>query len=125
MAHGLTVAALLLVALLVGTAVLVVGVSLTLKKVNRGAATASWLVRRAKLLSRAEGADLSLALVAEIEAATTSMLTEVEADHMKTAVQRELECVQMARLALERGDPTRARAFLGRVGRRMVSFEVE
>lgn len=125
MAHGLTVAALILVALLVGTAVFVVGVSLTLKKVNRGAATASWLVRREALLARASSAELSLALIAEIESATRGMLAEAVADHMKAALQGELENVQMARMALERGDPARAREFLSRLGRRMVSFAAQ
>ena len=39
-------------------------------------------------------------LVDEIEELTKRMLAEAAADHMKSAIQRELESVQMAKLAV-------------------------
>jgi hypothetical protein len=123
MAHELKLAAFLLVALVVATVIMVAGVTFTIRRVNRGFVAGSCLVQRAKLLARADSADLAPSLLVGIEELTTRMLGEVTSEHMKTAVKRELESIYMAKLALERGDPDRARDYLGRVGRRMVRFE--
>lgn len=114
---------LLLVALVVATAIMVLGIVFTIRKVNRGFATGGFLVQRAKLLERTETGELPADLVAQIEDLTSRMLAEAEADHMRSAIQRELESVQMAKMAVQRGDVAGARRFLERVGRRMVRFE--
>lgn len=62
-------------------------------------------------------------IVTQIEELTIRMLGEAQADHMRVAIQRELESVHMAKLALHRGDVAGARRFLERVGRKMVRFE--
>lgn len=123
MAHGLKVALILLVALVVATAIMVLGIVFTIQKLNRGFTTGGYLVQRAKLLERTDEGELAADVVAQIEDLTSRMLAEAAADHMRSAIQRELESVQMAKLAVQRGDVAGARRFLERVGRRMVRFE--
>jgi hypothetical protein len=123
MDHQLKVALAALLGVLLGAAVIVLGLVFTLPWLTKGFGTGALLTQRGKLLRELERGEMSASALARIEAITKEMLAAVTSQHMKEAVQRELESIAMARQALERGDGGRAREFLERVGRRMVRFE--
>src|SRR6266498_2715385 len=97
MDHQLKLALAILLAVFVGAAVFVLGVVFTLPWLTRGFGAGALLTQRGKLLREVERGEMSASALARIEAITKEMLAAVTSQHMKEAVQRELESIAMAK----------------------------